>query len=172
MIKECKQCKKEFNTKHRTRCCSRECEKIYKQFYNIQWQKDNPEKTKEINQRVQRKRVQNGKSIEYSRKRRKSKDGYCDRFMERVKLRTPDSDITREYLLNIFGDQCVISGISFEYEKSYDAYHNALAPSIDRIDNKQGYYIGNVQIILSCLNRMKNDMPNEQFLKLWSALVD
>ena len=98
-------------------------------------------------------------------------DGYADRFMERINLKTPDSDISREYLLSIFGTHCPISGRIFEYEKSYNAYHNALAPSIDRIDSKVGYYRDNIQIILSCLNRMKNDMPNDEFLELWKALT-
>jgi hypothetical protein len=107
----------------------------------------------------------------YRQTRRKTKDGYADRFMERIKLRTPDTDIDRDYLMSIFGDHCVISGRGFEYEKIYNAYHNALAPSIDRIDSKVGYYKGNVQMVLSCINRMKNDMPNEEFLNLWKALT-
>lgn len=107
----------------------------------------------------------------YRQKRRQTKEGYIDRFMERIKVKTPDSDITREYILSIFKDVCVITHKSFEYIKTYDAYHNALAPSIDRINSKKGYYVGNVQIILSCINRMKNDMPNEQFLVLWGALT-
>lgn len=107
----------------------------------------------------------------YRRSRRKSKVGYLDRFLERAKEKTPDTDLTRQDIEEVFGDFCCITGKKFEYIKEYDAYHNALAPSIDRIDSKKGYYVGNIQIILSCINRMKNDMPNDQFLELWKALT-
>lgn len=109
---------------------------------------------------------------EYQRKRRKSKTGYLDRFAESVKIRTPDTDVTREYLELIFSDSCAITKVPFQYEKSYEAYHNALAPSIDQINPGKGYYVGNIQIVLNCINRMKNDMPNTEFLKLWEALTD
>ena len=115
--------------------------------------------------------VKTTQQLEYQRKRRKTKAGYIDRFLERAKQRTPDSDLTRDNLDVIFGEKCLITGVLFQYEKTYTAYHNALAPSIDRIDSQRGYYLDNVQIILSCLNRFKNDMPNEEFLELWSVLV-
>jgi hypothetical protein len=118
-------------------------------------------------------KLKNRDSIrEYQRKRRKSKQGYLDRFTENAKIRTPDTDITREYLETIFNDFCSITKVSFQYEKSYEAYHNALAPSIDQINPGKGYYKGNVQIVLNCINRMKNDMPNEEFLELWGALTN
>lgn len=104
--------------------------------------------------------------------RRKTKAGYADRFMERLKLRTPDTDIDRGYLMSVFNDNCAITNRPFEYEKTYNSYHNALAPSIDRIDSKIGYYKGNIQIVLSCINRMKNDMPNPEFLELWKVLTE
>jgi len=172
MIKNCQHCDSEFETKFRTRCCSIRCEQLFKQAYNKVWCRENPEKTRAINKKVQLKRRISGKEGEYREHRRKTKGGYIDRFMERIRSRNPDTDITRAYLLSIYNDSCAVSKIPFEYTKNYIAYHNALAPSIDRIDSQKGYYIGNVQIILSCINRMKNDMPNEEFLKLWSALVD
>jgi hypothetical protein len=108
----------------------------------------------------------------YRQERRATRSGYIDRFLERAKVKTPDTDLDRGYLENIMGDGCAISGMPFQYVNPEDCYHNAFAPSIDRIDSTRGYYRNNVQIILACVNRMKNDMPNDAFLKLWKALVE
>lgn len=108
--------------------------------------------------------------LEYQRSRRSSPAGYVDRFMERIKLRTPDTDIDRDF----FEDKmaaCAFTGMSFSYSNEHDCYHNPTAPSIDRVNSKEGYYTWNTQVILSCVNRMKNDMPQEDFEKLWQALV-
>lgn len=113
-----------------------------------------------------------GSRTAYQQTRRHTREGYIDRFLERARVRTPDTDLDREYLEGIFGETCHISGQGFEYVNTEACYHNALAPSIDRIDSRYGYYRGNVQIILSCINRMKNDMPNDSFLKLWKALTE
>jgi len=104
------------------------------------------------------------------RARRVTPDGYIDRFMERVKLRTPDTDITRGFFCGKM-EVCSFTGMKFSYNNVYDSYHNPVAPSIDRIDSKVGYYTWNTQVILSCVNRMKNDLPQKDFESLWQALM-
>lgn len=108
----------------------------------------------------------------YRQERRHTKSGYVDRFIERAKKHTKDTDLTRETVLDVFGDTCSITNKPFEYVNRFNSYHNPLAPSIDRIDSTKGYYKGNIQIVLSCINRMKNDSPNEEFLELWKALTN
>jgi hypothetical protein len=108
--------------------------------------------------------------LEYRRARRDSLVGYIDRFVERAHLYTPDTDITRLFFQDKM-DRCAFTGVQFTYKNNYNTYHNPTAPSIDRVDSKQGYYTWNTQVILSCINRMKNDLPQEDFQKLWVALV-
>lgn len=157
MIRPCNHCGTDFEVGIRTRYCSESCRYSHSL---IRMRKNN--KT----------RRESGKSLTYQQSRRKSLEGYVDRFMERIKLKTPDSDITREFLEELLScGVCCITGTNFKYENEYDCYHNPLAPSIDRIDSKKGYYKDNVQIMLSCLNKFKNDLPNEDFINLWKALV-
>ena len=66
---------------------------------------------------------------------------------------------------------CAVTGRAFEFTNPFECFHNPLAPSIDQINPSEGYYKNNVQVILSCINRFKNDMPNEDFIKLWEALT-
>jgi len=98
--------------------------------------------------------------------------------MERAKLRTPDTNLTQDYIVSLINiGTCNITGIPFKYKNEFDSYHNPYAPSIDRIDSSKGYYKENVQIILAALNRMKNDLPNDDFITMlhnilstWKAL--
>lgn len=113
----------------------------------------------------------------YQTSRRNSRDGYTDRFLERVKLRTPDSDLTRVYILSRFSDNCAITGVEFDYDFNHSGFHNPLAPSIDRIDPSVGYYKGNIQIVLACVNKLKGDSTEEELeevmtriVKSWSSL--
>lgn len=110
------------------------------------------------------------KLSEYRQQRRDSSSGYVDRFVERAKLFTPDTDIDREFFEGKM-KVCEITEQEFEYKNSFDCFHNPLAPSLDQINPSGGYYKTNVQVILACVNRCKNDMPNEDFLKLWKELT-
>lgn len=104
----------------------------------------------------------------YRRARRETAAGYTDRFMERAKEATPDTDITRRFMERLMAvGRCAVTGKRFSYKTRHpNAYHNPTAPSIDRIDSSRGYYKNNVQIVLSCINRMKNDLGNTEFLVL------
>lgn len=99
-----------------------------------------------------------------------TKEGYAKLFLKRSKHFTPDTDIDLEFLL-AFDDVCHITRRPFEYVNKYSTFSNPLAPSIDRIDSSRGYYKDNVQIIFNCINKMKNDLPNDDFINLWSDLI-
>lgn len=173
MIRECSICGKDFEARTTAKTCSEECLKQRGRDKSNKWSADNKEKVREKNKSSQQKRKENGKQLEYQRGRRNTPEGYVDRFMERIRLRTPDSDITREFLLGLISTgKCCITDVEFSYTNKYNSYHDPLAPSIDRIDSTRGYYMDNVQILLSCINKFKNDLPNEDFLELWKALTE
>ena len=172
MIKTCKQCGKEFETTNKTRCCSTDCERNYKKEYNKQWRKANPEKQREIEKGVREKRLSNGKAKEYRDKRRATKEGYIDRFLERARERTPDTDLDREFLHECMKENCCqVTGVPFEYERNRKTSRaNPFAPSIDRVDSSVGYYKNNVAVVLVTVNLAKSEMSMEDFTMIWKQI--
>lgn len=97
-------------------------------------------------------------------------EGYCEHFLARCKRFTKDTDVDLEFLLAL-PQQCAVTGRSFEYDNKYGTFSNPLAPSLDQINPSEGYYKRNIQVVLNCINKMKNDMPDEAFRKLWKELT-
>lgn len=72
-------------------------------------------------------------------------------------------DINTPYIKNLFNFQnglCAISKIKMEKEAG------PFSLSIDRIDSNKGYTKDNVQLICSCLNSMKKDLSNDEFISV------
>lgn len=170
MIKPCKTCGKNFNAIGARRYCSKPCRNLGRKKLRSAWIENNKESVRESQRKTREKRGQSGKSLLYQVERRSGPSGYVDRFMERSKLHTPDTDLTREFFEGKMYN-CSFTGYRFSYSKEGDYYSNPTAPSIDRIDSKAGYYTWNVQVVLTCINRMKNDLPQDQFEQLWKALT-
>jgi hypothetical protein len=126
-----------------------------------------------MNKRHSAKRKANGKLKAYQVARRSSKSGYIDRFLERIRHQNPNTDITRDYLLSLFADACAVTGVAFVYDRSggTTSFQNPYSPSIDRIDSKLPYQVGNVQVVLSAVNFAKNAMSMEDFIKVWRDIT-
>jgi len=84
-----------------------------------------------------------------------------------TKYRTPKKfTITLEYVLDLAEKQkhrCALTGIPFNTIRTKEKNHNALLPSIDRINSDIGYVLGNVQWVTIWANRAKLDYPTEFF---------
>lgn len=92
--------------------------------------------------------------------------------MERIKANNPSSDITREYLYSVFDDQCAVTSVAFRFIRDgKNSFENPYAPSIDRIDSKLPYQVGNIQIVLSAINFAKNAMTMEDFTNVWRDIT-
>ena len=143
--------------------------------YRKEYRENNREKLKEYNRKYRENNKEKFKKYYLnSRERRKelreSETGYIGGFLKRARWCTPDTDLDREFFEGKM-KTCCVTGKEFLYSNPYSCFMNPLAPSIDRIDSSVGYYKGNVQVVLACINRFKNDMPNEDFLELWKALT-
>lgn len=99
-----------------------------------------------------------------------SKEGYALLLTRRAKKYTKDTDIDYEYILGI-SNICNITKRPFSYVNNYNTFSNPLAPSLDRLNSNRGYYKDNVQVVFNCINKMKNDLANEDFIKLWKDLT-
>ena len=67
-----------------------------------------------------------------------------------------------KYLYNVQNGLCAISGIPMSYKYQDNTVDTRI--SVDKIDPKKGYIIGNVQLVCWAVNRMKQDMNLEQLL--------
>lgn len=68
-------------------------------------------------------------------------------------------NITKEYIQDLWKKQngkCAISGIDMTFE--FNKGRTATNVSIDQINPKQGYTIGNVQLVCMAVNQMKSDL--------------
>ena len=95
-----------------------------------------------------------------------SKKGEFTYYLNRIKLRKKEFNLTEEFLNNLWKTQegkCAFSGITMDKQK-FNKRTNPHTASIDRIDSKKGYTQDNVQFICYSLNLAKNNFTNEEFI--------
>ena len=68
----------------------------------------------------------------------------------------------------IIPDKCPILEVPFVYG---DANNHDYSPSLDRIDNSKGYIKGNIQVISSKANTMKNSATSEELIKFCKNIL-
>jgi uncharacterized protein with gpF-like domain len=86
-------------------------------------------------------------------------------------------DVDIEFIQELYEKQsgkCVLTGIDFEIgEGSFrKSYRRPFAPSIDRIDCKQGYTKNNIRIVCVIVNIALNDFGDLIFDKMCEAYVN
>ena len=92
-----------------------------------------------------------------------------------AKRRGYKCDIELTLLFKLWNDQegtCCRTGFSMSLGTGTAKNKNLLAPSLDRIDNYQGYHDDNVQLVCVAYNLMKNRQTDAQTLVLSQAIVD
>lgn len=173
MERNCVVCGELYESPTRTKTCSPECKLKHKRTSVKIWSKANPDKVALTRKKTQLIRIANGSSKTYQAARRCTKAGYLDRFLERARCMNPSTDITRDYLDQIFGSTCAVSNVPFRLDRpgGQTSFENPYSPLIDRIDSTLPYQVGNVQIVLSAINFAKNAMTMEDFTNVWRDIV-
>lgn len=119
------------------------------------------------------KRLQNNRNE--ARKRRRSTsivakiDALCWWSKSRAKRSGIGHTITKEYLREIYEKQlkvCALTGREFNLLP----YHSN-GVSLDRINNQEGYHIGNVQLVTSAANMAKSSLTEEELVMLCNDIV-
>jgi hypothetical protein len=80
-------------------------------------------------------------------------------------------DLTIEYIWNMYEEQegvCSLSGIPIGWAKK----GLTATASIDRIDNLEGYLVGNVQLVHKDINFMKQQYSQEYFINMCKAVAN
>jgi hypothetical protein len=80
------------------------------------------------------------------------------------------------YLYNKQNGLCAISGLKMSHEtyafKDKEHIINRLNISIDRINSSLGYTKDNIQLVAAIVNRMKTDLPDNEFIKICSIITE
>jgi hypothetical protein len=81
-------------------------------------------------------------------------------------------DLTREQEHSLYLESngcCAVTGLRFRMGKSEGGYRAPFAPSIDRIDCRQGYVAGNVRVVCVAVNWALSDWGEGVFRTICAA---
>lgn len=82
-------------------------------------------------------------------------------------------EITIEYVWDLFLQQnrkCALSSVDLQFSKT--SVRKETTASLDRIDSKQGYVVGNVQWVHKDINRMKNVYSQDYFIEMCRKVAE
>lgn len=91
------------------------------------------------------------------------------------KLRSLEHNIDTAYLKGLWELQdglCAVSGMPMVISASHNTPEFALSISLDRIDSSVGYVEGNVQLVCTGVNIMKNTMSMAQFVEFCNRVSE
>ena len=97
---------------------------------------------------------------------------YWTTLTSSAKKRNLEFSISMEYAWNLFelqNKRCALTGELLVFTKEC-RYLTQQTASLDRIDSNKGYIEGNVQWVHKMINRIKSDIPNDDFI-LWCKKV-
>lgn len=101
-----------------------------------------------------------------ARTKNSTEENYLNKVERSAKRRGLDFNLTIEYTNSIFNGKCNLSNMPIEFGKYLISNQKIQTASLDRIDNKKGYIIGNVQWVHKDVNFMKGILTQERFIEL------
>lgn len=100
---------------------------------------------------------------------------FFSKIFNASKKRKLDFNITIKYCQDLYNKQkgkCALSGLDIYFGKtSSDINHGAGTASLDRIDSRYGYIIGNVQWVHKDINKMKYNLSQVYFIQMCDLIV-
>jgi hypothetical protein len=98
---------------------------------------------------------------------RRHRDGAKNRDLD---FTIGSADVVRLYVDQ--GRRCAVTGLEFSFERYSDAFvKHPFAPSIDRIQSKGGYTLGNIRLVCAAVNFGMGEWGHELFMRLARAAV-
>jgi hypothetical protein len=91
-----------------------------------------------------------------------------------AKIRGLDVRVTHQDVWDLFLAQerkCALTGTPIQFAAIGDDTGETCTASLDRIDSNQGYIPGNIQWVDKRLQRMKWDLPQQEFVDLCRAVA-
>lgn len=100
-------------------------------------------------------------------------------YQKGAEIRGFNFDITIEYAWELFLNQerrCALTGMPIYFNMDLDRLrrqgHQGGTASLDRIDSKIGYIQGNVQWVHKDVNKMKMDLPEQDFFSMVKQIYE
>lgn len=90
-----------------------------------------------------------------------------------AKDRNLSLEITREQAFEKFifqNRKCALTGLEIKLNRKTGESKSKVTASLDRIDSDKPYTIDNVQWLHKCVNMLKRDMPESEFVN-WCCLI-
>ncbi len=93
-----------------------------------------------------------------------------------IEQRSPDAgvlDFDLKYLTELWERQhgrCALSGLKLTHT-SRPTDNHAMNVSLDRVDSACNYTKDNVLLVAMCVNRMKHDLREDEFVRMCRAIV-
>jgi hypothetical protein len=82
-------------------------------------------------------------------------------------------DLTWEYVRDNWTGKCALTGLPFVFvEEGRDQHISPYSPSLDRIEPKKGYTIGNVRWVLNAINMFRSNNSDDVMLSIAKALLE
>lgn len=97
---------------------------------------------------------------------------YLRKIKKRAKSSGLEFNLTLEYITSIFNGECKLSGLPIQFGKHWKLKLSDQTASLDRIDSKKGYIIGNVQWVHKDINMMKWSFDQEYFIILCKKIAE
>lgn len=100
---------------------------------------------------------------------------YWNRIQKGAQKRNLEFNITIEYIWDLYikqGKRCNLSDLDILIVTNYTKEHHLHTASLDRIDNNQGYIVGNVQWVHRDINIMKKTHSEDYFIELCHAVAE
>lgn len=91
------------------------------------------------------------------------------RARERARNKNRELDITLDDLFLLYHQQrglCALTWLPMRVDGDFGSTRNPWAPSIDRVDQKRGYTLENVQLTVAIANIAKSDFGETAFLNM------
>lgn len=98
-------------------------------------------------------------------------NSHFNRIKRRAVVSEFEFNLTANYIEELFERQnrkCALSGLDICFRPNFSK--NQQTASLDRIDNKKGYIIGNVQWVHKDINFMKGVLDQNKFIELCSLI--
>ncbi len=95
-------------------------------------------------------------------------------YKKNAKKRNIIFDVTIEYLYDVYikqGKTCPYTGYKLLLTPKSSKTRTPSNASLDRIDSKKGYIIGNIQWVFKDINTLKNDLSHNEFIKLCNVVA-